>query len=226
MCVYPKYGQWAWLILELTTYLYCGFWVSYYGQSFAWRPSYTLVFTNSSLPLTRSLSSLLMWLPPFLSSLPLYFSLHSPIYSSRWMEVLWLFLVISGNGGPIPSFLSGCSIGSGDNGIGTSSHLQKVVWQRYSPRQYWVVETWSFRGITFPSKLQLIGKGWIGPQSVAGSRLQVQWALGQASWHEARAHGLAGLGPYLIQGVRVMDRTPQGWGPRPKGGAMYTLGWS
>ena len=34
--------------------------------------------------------------------------------------------------------------------------------------------------------------------------------LGQASWHEARAHGLAGLGPYLIQGVRVMDRTPQG----------------
>ena len=79
----------------------------------------TLVFTNSSLPLTTSLPSLLMWLPPFFSfSLqpPPYFSLYFPIYSLRWMAVLWLFLVISGNGGPILSFLSGCSIGSGGNG--------------------------------------------------------------------------------------------------------------
>ena len=52
----------------------------------------------------------------FLSSLPPYFSLYFPIYSSRWMAVLWLFLVINGNGGPILSFLSGCSIGSGGNG--------------------------------------------------------------------------------------------------------------
>ena len=32
-------------------------------------------------------------------------------------------MIISGNKGPIPSFLSGCSIGSGSNGIGTGSYL-------------------------------------------------------------------------------------------------------
>ena len=53
------------------------------------------------------------------------------------------------------------------------------------------------------------------------SRLQVIWALGQSSWTEARAYGLAGLGPCLVQGVRVMDRTigsgpkaQRAWGPR------------
>ena len=45
-------------------------------------------------------------------------------------------MITSGNRGPIPSFLSGCSIGSGSNGIGIGSHLQNVVQQRYSLRQY------------------------------------------------------------------------------------------
>ena len=49
--------------------------------------------------------------------------------------------IISSNRGSIPSFLSGCFIGSGSNGIGTSSHLQKVIRQQYSLRQYQAVET-------------------------------------------------------------------------------------
>ena len=40
----------------------------------------------------------------------------------------------SANKGPIPSSLSGCSIGNGGNGIGTDSHLQKPAQQRYSRR--------------------------------------------------------------------------------------------
>ena len=37
-------------------------------------------------------------------------------------------MIISGNGGPIPSFLSECFVGSGSSGIGTGSHLLKAVW--------------------------------------------------------------------------------------------------
>ena len=45
------------------------------------------------------------------------------------------------------------------------------------------------------------------PQGMSGSRLQAQWALGHALWHEAWAHGLTGLRPCLVQGVGVMDHT-------------------
>ena len=32
------------------------------------------------------------------------------------------------DGGPIPSFLSGCFVGNGGNGIGPDSYLKKKVW--------------------------------------------------------------------------------------------------
>ena len=41
---------------------------------------------------------------------------------------------------PIPSLLSGCSVGKRGNGIGTDSHLQKTAWQRYSRRHYQVAK--------------------------------------------------------------------------------------
>ena len=44
--------------------------------------------------------------------------------------------ITSANGGPIPSSLSGCSVGKGGNGIGTYSHLQKPAMQQYSQRHY------------------------------------------------------------------------------------------
>jgi len=47
-----------------------------------------------------------------------------------------MITLIRVNRGPIPSVLSGCSIGNSGNGIGIGSYLQKAVWQRYSPRQY------------------------------------------------------------------------------------------
>ena len=40
------------------------------------------------------------------------------------------------DGGPIPSLLSGCSVGKGGNDIGTDSHLQKTARQQYSRRHY------------------------------------------------------------------------------------------
>jgi len=48
--------------------------------------------------------------------------------------------VISGIGGPIPSFQSGCLGGSGRSGIGTISHLKRSAWQRYCPRQCWATK--------------------------------------------------------------------------------------
>ena len=42
---------------------------------------------------------------------------------------------------------------------------------------------------------------------MSGSRFQVQQALGQALWHEARAHGLAGQRASPVQGVEVMGST-------------------
>ena len=78
-----------------------------------------------------------------------HFLLYSPTYSLRWVEVLWLFIDFTRvDGGPIPSFLSGCFIGNGGNGIRTSSYLQKAIQQWYSPRQYWATETLYPREIT------------------------------------------------------------------------------
>ena len=42
------------------------------------------------------------------------------------METSWLALIINGNGGPIPSFLSGRSKDRGSNDIGAGSHLQRM----------------------------------------------------------------------------------------------------
>ena len=42
------------------------------------------------------------------------------------METSCLVLIISGNGGSIPSFQSGHSMGRGSSGIGTSSHLYRM----------------------------------------------------------------------------------------------------
>ena len=50
------------------------------------------------------------------------------------------------------------------------------------------------------------GKPRLRPK-VSGPRLQVRRALGQESRHEAQAHGLVGLGPCPVQGVRARDRT-------------------
>ena len=114
-------------------------------------------------------------------------SLHPPTYSLRWVERLWLIPDSTCvDGGPIPSFLSGCSVGNGGNGIETGSHLQKVVRQWYFPGQYQATETLYPRVITLPTKLQLIGRDshltlkiewsryrfWVRvvPQSASGSR--------------------------------------------------------
>ena len=70
-----------------------------------------------------------------------FFSFSFLIYSVRSVGMPWLFLIISGNGGPIPLCLSGYFVESGSSGIGTDSHLQKDVQQRYSPRPYRAVET-------------------------------------------------------------------------------------
>ena len=45
------------------------------------------------------------------------------------------------------------------------------------------------------------------PRGMSGPRLQAQLALVQASRHKAWAHGLAGLGPYPVQGVGAKDHT-------------------
>ena len=46
----------------------------------------------------------------------------------------------SANRGPIPSSLSGCSVGKCGNGIGTDSHLQNPAQQRYSWGHHRVAE--------------------------------------------------------------------------------------
>ena len=121
-------------------------------------------------------------------------------------------MIISRNKGPIPLFLSGCSIGSGSNGIETGSYLQKAVQQQYSLRQYWAIETWYPQAITFLSKMQLIGKGpdcasrcvrvkitglmGIGSCIVARGlgHCLVQGNLGYGPYHRAKVQGPKGLG--------------------------------
>ena len=43
------------MAIGLTIYLYCGLWVSYYEWSYTRRPKYSLVSSNLSLCLTKSL---------------------------------------------------------------------------------------------------------------------------------------------------------------------------
>ena len=127
------------------------------------------------------------------------------------------------NASPIPSVLSGCSVGNSGNGIESGSCLQKAIRQRYSPKQYRAFETWYFRAITLLTKLELIGKDslltfktewsrfsfWvqIRPQGVPRSRSQVHRGKGQVLCHKAGPQVPLGLGPCPIQGVGVMVRT-------------------
>ena len=41
-------------------------------------------------------------------------------------------MIISGNGGPTPSFLIGCSMGRGNSGIKTGSHLYRMFGSDFS----------------------------------------------------------------------------------------------
>ena len=68
-CAYPKYGCWAQPLLGLTIYLYCGFWVFYWGWSFTRMPKHTPVSSNLSLYFTESL--------PFFLRTTTLFSHHS-----------------------------------------------------------------------------------------------------------------------------------------------------
>ena len=137
---YPKYGCWAhnlfvlWALSFLQRVILC---------------SATQI--HSCLPKLFSLPHrVIPFLPQsnhsFLSMFPLElptpsFSFNPSIYSLRWVEALWLLPLPNANGGPILSFVSGCSVESGSNGIETGSHLKQTARQRYSPRQYRAVET-------------------------------------------------------------------------------------
>ena len=71
--------------------------------------------------------------------------------------MLWLFSDLTRvDGGPIPSLISGSTIGNSGNGIETGSYHQKAVLLQYSPRQYWTNETLYPWAITLPTKIELI----------------------------------------------------------------------
>ena len=71
------------------------------------------------------------------------------------MEVLWLLLLTSANGGPIPSSQNGCSVRKGGSGIGIDSHLQKPAQQQCSQGHYRVR---CLRATTLLTKLEMIGR--------------------------------------------------------------------
>ena len=128
------------LYLGSQSICFVGFWVSYYGWSYARQTQIYFYFLapfslpNGITPLL-SLSIYCLFLVLF-SELPTPFSSFSSlIYSSRLVEELWLLQVISGIGGLIPLFQSGCLGGSGRSGIGIASHLRRFARRRYSPRQ-------------------------------------------------------------------------------------------
>ena len=60
----------------------------------------------------------------------------------------------------MPLSLSGCLVGSGrgKSGIGTGSHLERAVQQRYSPRQYQAFRVSRSWVIAAPTRLKLIGR--------------------------------------------------------------------
>ena len=95
-------------------------------------------FSHKATPLSFGIVPLLSMCSPQ-NCQPPHLNPFSPLFSSRWVEVSDYSLTYV-NGGPIPSFLSGRSIGKGGNGIGTDSHLQKPARQRYSHRHYWATE--------------------------------------------------------------------------------------
>ena len=199
-------------MLGLTTYLYCGFWISSYGWFLTWRPKCTLWFhwVLSFFSFYSPSYQQLPNSPPRKKKTPPSSS-HSPsIYNSRWMEKSWLFLIVNGNRGPMSLPLSGCLVGnrSGKSGIGTGSHLKRAVRQQYSQirqqypqRQYRAVEKWhSDQSHSRP------WYSWPGRAQVMDQGVQV------------RIIGPMGLGPSIV--IR-------GLGPRPSrpGALLQTEGW-
>ena len=115
-------------------------------------------------------------------------------------------MIISGNDGPIPSCLSECFVGTGSGGIGIGSHLLKGVRQKYSqghtgkPRHVSPSNYVPIRDAVDRAKPEVLPKEY-------GPRLRVQHTLDQELRHGAWAYGLASLGPYPVQKVRVRART-------------------
>ena len=97
--------------------------------------------------------------------------------------------VISGIGGSIPLFKSGCLDGSGRSGIGIASHLRRSARQRYSPRQCRVAEMRYPQAVSLLFEIQLTGQAQVTKHDAFGLKLFIQWALGK---HEAWAHGPGG----------------------------------
>ena len=133
-----------------------------------------------------------------------HFSLYSPIYSLRWVEALWLLPdLIRVDGGPIPSFLSGCSVGNDGNGIGTDSHLQKATRQRYSPSQYRATK----------SNIRLLRT-----QAVLGKHIPNRTIIDQLSLVSRYVQGRMDLLRYLnsvgsLRCSRPKNKGPTGVGP-------------
>ena len=79
----PIYGYWAQPLLGLTIYLYCEFWISYYGWFCAWQLKYTSIPSSLSPPhriaslLSLSACSLLL---VFFLELPTPFSPLIPLF--------------------------------------------------------------------------------------------------------------------------------------------------
>ena len=107
------------------------------------------------------------------------------------MEVLWLLSIISGHGGLIPSFQSGCLGGSGRSGIGTAFHLREATRRRYSPRHCRDTKRRYPEQLPSCSRYNWPGKSQVMKHDVHRLRVFAQWALGL---HEAWAYGPRGLG--------------------------------
>ena len=125
-------------------------------------------------------------------------------------------MIISGNRGPIPLFLSGCFVWSGSSGIGTGSHLLRDVWQQYFPGLHRAAKKWYPRTIMFPFKTQLTGQGLDCASRCLGQhyRPNVPWVKN----HGTRPGPMAqpAQGPTLYKGSGP-GTVPQGQGQRPEG---------
>ena len=124
--------------------------------------------------------------------------------------------VISGIGGSIPLFKSGCLDGSGRSGIGIASHLRRSARQRYSPRQCRVAEMRYPQAVSLLFEIQLTGQAQVTKHDAFELKLFIQWALGK---HEAWAHGPGG--PRARPWTKGLGHGPT-IGPRIR--AQVTLG--
>ena len=116
-CAYPKYMAIGLnLFLGSQSICFVGFCVSYCGWFYARHTqihSYLPkpIFLPHKITHLLSLSVLLFFLV-FFPKLPTPFSSFSPpIYRRGWVEELWLLLILSANGGPIPLSQSGRFVG-------------------------------------------------------------------------------------------------------------------